>query len=186
MLINNSIKSYLKDLSSDAPTPGGGSASAVVAAMGTGLLLMVGKIARKKLPKPEQVNLDKTIKLLTKCLKDIEEVVDLDVKVYQAVMAAYKKKETAKIEAALANSFRLQADLAFLIAMAKETLPTLFKVANGAIRNDLIVARAFLDGAFQGAVATARINVKYMAAAKRDHFGIALEALEKKYYGIKT
>ena len=186
MLIKDSIKSYLDKLSSETPTPGGGSASAVVAAMGAGLLLMVAKIARKKLAAPEQKSLDKSIKLLTKCLRDMEEVVDLDVKVYQAVMAAYKKKETAKIESALANSFRLQADLAFLIAMAKEALPALFKAANGAIRNDLLVARAFLDGAFQGAIATARVNVKYMAVAKRDHFGIALEQLEKKYYNIKT
>lgn len=186
MLINQSIKSYLNKLSSESPTPGGGSSSALVAAMGTGLLLMVAKITRRKLSKAEQKALNKLIKLLAKCLSDMEAVIDLDVKVYDAVMAAYKKKDESKIESALGNSFRLQADLAFLIAMSKETLPALFKVVKGSIGNDLIVARAFLDGAFQGAIATARINVKYMQSAKKDHFNRALQQLEKRYYGIKA
>ena len=162
--------------------------------MGTGLLLMVAKIVRKKLTSKEQKSTDKTIRLLSKILKDTEEVVDLDIHVYQALMKSYaaarRKKNSPeaarrKIEIALANSFRLQADLALLILMAKETLPSLIRVAKGSIANDLLVARAFLDGAFEGALATAQINLAYIKSAKKRHFSDGLDRLKEKYRGIK-
>ena len=212
MFIRQSLKKYLHKLASDSPTPGGGSASAVVAAMGTGLLLMVARIVRKRLTQKQTKSIDRTIRLLTKILKDTEEVVDLDVRVYRTLMESYramkkvKNEEIArrrpaspaergergpleaarkKVEVALANSFRLQADLALLILMAKETLPSLLRVVKGSIANDLLVARAFLDGAFEGALATSRINLAYMESVKKKHFTDGLDRLEEKYRGIK-
>ena len=205
MLIRESIKSYLDKLSSDSPTPGGGSASAVVGALGTSLILMVAKITRKKSPVRSRKSLTRSIKLLNRILKDTEDVIDLDVRIYQDLIKSYKqasatqrigstvldggKKSNAnernaqkKVALALTNSFRLQADLAFLIAMAKETLPAVERFAKGAIKNDLVVAKGFLDGAFRGAMATARINLVYMKSSKKNHFERALNSLEKRYH----
>ena len=109
-------------------------------------------------------------------------------------MASYKclktasdpEKEKADVEADLANSFRLQADLALLIAMAKELLKSVGGFAKGSIRNDLIVSSGLLDGAFRGAVATAQINVVYMKEGKqRRHFEQALKKVEQKFKKIK-
>ena len=87
---------------------------------------------------------------------------------------------------ALTNSFRLQADLALLIAMAKELLTTVRQYAKGSIANDLIVASGLLDGALQGAVATARINVVYLKDEKQKrHFERALSKVEQKYKRIQ-
>ena len=194
MLIQKSVKKYLKKLSSGAPTPGGGSASALAAALGTALILMVARIVRKKSPKKERVRLDRAIRSLNKVMRDAEQVVDLDVKVYRALIESYRAERSVKqsalarrrIETALNNSFRLQADLAMLVLLAKENMGVVHRAARGSIANDLVVARGFLDAAFRGALATAKINLAYMKSQKKEHFRSGLDQLEKRYYGIKT
>ena len=70
---------------------------------------------------------------------------------------------------ALQNSFRLQADLAFLIVMAREWNASLSDLVKGSIKNDLLVSGSLLDAAFRGAYHTAMINVKYMKQEERRH-----------------
>lgn len=191
---HHSIKDYLKELSSDRPTPGGGGTSALVAALGISLAIMVARISLKRLDRNKQKSLKKGIKLLEHLRRDAEEIIDLDPKVYREVMASYTKlkqsgktpKAQADVEATLQNSFRLQADLTLLIAMAKQLLSTIDAFAKGSIRNDLIVSSGLLDGAFKGAVATARINVVYMKPGKtKRHCEQALRKVEQKYRKLK-
>ncbi len=190
MFINSSIKNYLNKLSSEEPVPGGGGTSALVAALGISLAIMVAKISLKSLNKKQQKGLNKGIKLLEHLRRNAEQIVDLDPKVYKEVIASYKRlkrlgkteKAQAGVKNALQNSFRLQADLALLIAMAKQLLPTVDAFAEGSIQNDLIVSSGLLDGAFKGALATARINVVYLKQGKqRRHCEQALAKVEQKY-----
>ncbi len=192
--LNHTLKQYLNELSSESPVPGGGGTSALAASLGIALALMVARIAGRKLEGVKKKRMSKIIGLLEKMRADSQEIIDIDPKVYGQVMAAYKRmkgasdleKTKADTEAALANSFRLQADLALLIAMAKELLIEIGEFARGSIRNDLIVSSGLLDGAFQGAAATARINVVYLKdGAKKRHFDRALQKLERKYKKIK-
>ena len=192
--LNHTLKQYLDELSSESPVPRGGGTSALSASLGLALALMVARIAVRKLTGAKKKRLEKVIGLLEKMRTDSEEIIDIDPKVYGEVMAAYKRAKGAgdpakaqeDINAALANSFRLQADLALLIAMAKELLIEVGEFAKGSIRNDLIVSSGLLDGAFQGASATARINVVYMkAGAKKLHFEQALKKLDRKFEKIK-
>ena len=192
--LHHSVKDYLNELSSDQPIPGGGGTSALVAALGISLALMVARISLKRLDPKKQRSLNKGIKLLEHLRRDAEQIIDLDPKVYEEVMASYAKLKKsgktgigqANVEAALQNSFRLQADLALLIAMAKQLLSTVDTFAKGSIRNDLIVSNGLLDGAFKGAIATARINVIYMKQGKsRRHCEQALQKVEQKYRKLK-
>ena len=195
MYINSSIKDYLNKLSNDQPTPGGGGTSALVAALGIALALMVARIGLKHLDKRREKSLNRTIKLLERLKRDAEQTIDLDPEVYQEVMASYKrlkrsgKSERAKVdvENALINSFRLQADLALMIVMAKQLLGTIDSFVKGSIRNDLLVSGGLLDGAFRGAVATARINTVYMKRGKeRRHCEQALIKVDQKFRKIKN
>ncbi|PIQ85080.1 MAG: hypothetical protein COV74_10815 [Candidatus Omnitrophica bacterium CG11_big_fil_rev_8_21_14_0_20_45_26] len=194
MLIKKSLDDYLEALSSREATPGGGSASAAVGAMGAALVLMVAGITRPKLKKRDQKKLDKVVRDLKHALRRIKQIIDLDVKVYRDLIKSYQKVKNQKpshpaarkqIQIALSNSFRLQADLALLIAMVKEITPVLGRYAKGSIANDLTVARGFLDGGFLGALATARINLVYMTSSRKEHFERGLSQLEKKYHGGK-
>ena len=170
------LESYLNELSSDAPVPGGGSVSAYVASLAMGLTQMVGRISLKRKKKnvsPEEEKKDaqkhetiqKIVTALEKTKRDVFQIVNLDPEVYQEVMNAYSQPE--KIEEALQNSFRLQADLTFLVVMAHEWNNAMADLVSGSIKNDLLVSAALLEAAFRGAYHTAMINVVYMKEADR-------------------
>ena len=72
MYITSSIKDYLDKLSSDQPAPGGGGTSALVAALGISLAIMVGRIAVKRLDSRAQKRLNRTIELLERMRKNAE------------------------------------------------------------------------------------------------------------------
>ncbi|MBI4395032.1 MAG: cyclodeaminase/cyclohydrolase family protein [Candidatus Omnitrophica bacterium] len=194
MFVDSSIKEYLKKLSSEEPIPGGGGTSALVAALGIGLMLMVARISLKKQEGEKRENLLKVIETLDRMQQNASEIIDLDPKVYGEVMNSYLEAKKIsdpelaqqKIETALKNSFRLQADLAMLIVMAKEFLSSINSCTKGSIRNDLLVASGLLDGAFYGALATANINVVYMKDAKeRAHCEEAMAKLKERHSKAK-
>jgi formiminotetrahydrofolate cyclodeaminase len=181
------LEQYLNDLASDAPVPGGGSVSAYTAALAMGLSQMVARIALKRKKKAglsaeeekkeneKKETMEKILQSLEKVRRDAFQIVDVDPQVYQEVMEAWGDEN--KMEDSLQNSFRLQADLAFLIVMANEWNTHLAHLVKGSIKNDLLVSAALLKGAFQGALHTAMINAHYMK--KNDHKERAEKALEE-------
>ncbi len=190
-----SLEVYLKELASDAPVPGGGSVSAYAGALGMGLTQMVARIALKRKPKadlaPEQKFQDEAnrkrmqeiIDSLEKTKADALQVVSLDPQVYDEVMACYKDAGGAgKLEDALENAFRLQADLALILVMAKEWNAHMKTLVKGAVANDLIVSDGLLAAAFEGAFHTAHINVVYMKNQERKaRAEKALEELRSRF-----
>jgi formiminotetrahydrofolate cyclodeaminase len=175
-----SLETYLEKLASDSPVPGGGSVSAYAGALGMALTQMVARIALKRKPKadlaPEQKFQDEAnrqrmreiVDSLEKTRSDALQVVSLDPKVYDEVMACYKEgAEPGKLEDALQNAFRLQADLALILVMAKEWNEHMKTLVKGAVANDLIVSNGLLSAAFEGAYHTAHINVVYMKNKER-------------------
>ena len=94
------------------------------------------------------------------------------------LIAAFQKKQ----EDALQNSFRLQADLAFLIVMAKEWNTHLAHLVSGSIKNDLLVSAGLLKGSFRGACHTAMINAHYMKnKEQKERAEKALEELKTRF-----
>ncbi len=190
---DTTLRNYLDQLASDAPVPGGGSVSAYVAALAIGLSQMVARITLARKPKAglsaedqkkeaeKRAALEKILGLLEKVKKDALEIVDIDPKIYQEVMAAWGGAPE-KMEDALNNSFRLQADLALLVVMAREWNQTLADLVAGSIKNDLLVAASLYLASFQGAWHTAMINVKYMQDAQhKSQAEKALGDLKKRF-----
>ena len=187
-----SLSRYLAELSSEKPVPGGGSVSAYVASLGIGLAEMVAQIGMKKVDPASRPGLRRTLKMLQKVRKDTLQIVDLDPRIYGSVMKTYaeaktitdaKKKERV-IDEALQNSFRLQADLALLVTMARQAVRSMEGIIKGSIKNDLRVSLAVLDAAFHGAYATAEINQVYLKnPEKKNRAGEALLQLKKKFEG---
>jgi len=185
-----SLSRYLAQLSSDKPVPGGGSVSAYVACLGIGLAEMVTAIGIRKLSEESKSDVHRTLRLLQKAKKDALQVVNIDPKVYQAVMNSYKKakkisdqgKKNRLIDEALENSFRLQADLALLVTMVKRAAESLGGVFRGSITNDLGISLKLLEAAFHGAYDTARINAVYMKDPQRKaRAEQALEELQRRF-----
>ncbi len=195
-----SLESYLRELSSDAPVPGGGSVSAYAGALGMALTQMVARIALKRKPKAslteeqkfqEEANkqrMAEIVESLEKTKADALEVVSLDPQVYDDVMACYKEGATPeKLEDALQNAFRLQADLALILVMALEWNAHMKTLVKGAVANDLIVSDGLLSAAFEGAYHTAHINVVYMKNNERkERAEKALAELRKRFEAEKA
>jgi methenyltetrahydrofolate cyclohydrolase len=150
---NKSLAKYLNDLAARLPAPGGGSASALNAAMGASLISMVVNFT---LGKPKYAVFQKELKkILAKSEKlrnQFLDLVDLDV-------LAYQSKD---IKQALA----IPLNLAGLCCQAAKLCPLLIKKSNLNLISDLAVAAVFLESAFVGASFNVEINLKNLADPK--------------------
>lgn len=170
------IREYLEKLASNTLVPGGGGTSALVAALGTALGVMVGEIVLpKKKSESERKQVKGIVSGLRRYARDFASVVDEDPKVYGAVMAMYRRTRKLKdrnkarnlIDRVLERSFCLQQTLAFKISIVRAEIKKLMRLAKGSIANDLLVALALLKGAWMGAYYTARINAVYVNDAEK-------------------
>jgi formiminotetrahydrofolate cyclodeaminase len=149
MYKNESLKKYLDDLSAKLPAPGGGSASAMAAAMGAGLLSMVinftlGKPKYARHEKDMAKLLDETEKFRLEFLR----LVDLDV-------IAYKSKN-------LREAFDVPLLVARFCFQASRYCLILLKKGNANLITDVAVAIDLLEAAFSSAYWNVKINLKFL------------------------
>jgi formiminotetrahydrofolate cyclodeaminase len=111
MTANSSIQTFLDDLASEHPTPGGGGAAAVCGAIGAALVSMVANLTIGK-KNYEAVSDDlKAVNAKAEALRaDLTRAIEEDVVAFKSVMGAYglprgtdeeKAKRTESIQAAL-------------------------------------------------------------------------------------
>jgi len=144
-----SLTKYLNDLSARIDAPGGGSASALNAAMAASLVSMVinftlGKPKYSKYEAELEVVLKKTDKLKD----DFLSLVDLDV-------LAYRSGDCRK-------AMDVPLMLARLCCEAIKMLEPLIKKTNLNLASDLAVAAVFLESAFTCACINVDINLKIL------------------------
>ncbi|MBN1493265.1 MAG: cyclodeaminase/cyclohydrolase family protein [Candidatus Omnitrophica bacterium] len=184
------INTYLRLLASAKPVPGGGSASALVAAVGIALAEMVANIIlKRKLPLRKPPQLKTTAKRLAQFRVKVEEVIDKDARVYARLRRAYSEKTKLNqkyISDCLYESFDVMVLLVSLIGAARRELTVLEKCKSKSLLNDLLLSKVFLDASFKGAFATAKINYDYMPDKKRKQtMQTLLKALQFKFKHVK-
>lgn len=169
--LDKSIKIYLKDLASNKPAPGGGSASALTACLGISLLLMVANFTKGK---KSYKKVQKTIKLIIKELslykKELEYLIDEDIKAYMNVNKCLKLPNIPRRKRLLARSLIKAAKVPFRIceishASLKKAL-TLLQKGNRNLISDVGCGALFLESAFVGAKLNVDINLKYIKKKK--------------------
>ncbi|MCM8800490.1 MAG: cyclodeaminase/cyclohydrolase family protein [Candidatus Omnitrophica bacterium] len=147
MYKDSTLKKYLDDLSAKLPAPGGGSASALSAALGVSLISMVINFT---LGKSRYARYENELRFILRnsenLRKEFLRLVDLDV-------LAYKSKNIKK---ALKVPLRT-ADLCF---KGIEFCPTLIKKANVNLISDLAVAAILLEAGFASAYFNILINLR--------------------------
>ena len=168
------VEGWLDALASEAPTPGGGSAAAMNAAVAAALISMVCNltVGRPRYAEHEQTMIAARGRA-DGLRKDALALADADARAFGAVTAAYRlpkateeerRARTQAIQSALVGAadvpLRTAALAAAVIGLAAEILPG----ANVSVISDVAVAASSARAALDAAV----LNVEVNTAAMRD------------------
>ena len=172
MLLEQKTNDFLEQLSSSAPIPGGGGASAAVGAFASALGLMVTNltVGKKKYADVEEEILEIREKLEQK-KQDLVRMVDEDAEAFEPLAKAYRMpKETEEeqaekekvMEAALKNAAEAPLCIMKTIVDTMEMIQVLGEKGSRLAVSDAGVAILFAQAALEGASLNIFINTKMM------------------------
>ena len=163
------VADLLDSFASPAPTPGGGSASALAGAIGASLLMMVAALPRTRAgTEADREALDGVLRELRHSRDHLAALVDQDSEAYEAVMRAYrlpkateqdKQSRTGAIQAALHGATEVPIDVMRACHAAVREGITVARCGNPSAASDTGVAFELLRAALKGAGANAKINL---------------------------
>ena len=169
MIKEKSIQAFLDELASRASTPGGGSAAAIMGAMGAALLSMVANftIGKKNYEAVEQ-----EMRLLLAAAEglraDLTGLIQADVAAFDSVMAAYgmpreteaeKGARMAAIQAALKVAADVPLKCARQCAEVIRLSPTIAEKGNTSVISDAGVAVLAAEAALRSAALNVYVNI---------------------------
>src|SRR5438093_12247461 len=98
-LVDRSVRELLDAFSSSAPTPGGGSASALASAIGASLLTMVASLPKTRGgSEDDAAALASAARVLAGARTELTEAIDADTAAYDEVVRAYKLPKSSPEE----------------------------------------------------------------------------------------
>lgn len=163
------VAQLLEALSSPNPTPGGGTAAAIAAAMGTSLLVMVSSLGKSRNNTDEEkAALARAREALSPLTARLAQLADADTASFDQVMAAYrlpkatdeeKAARTRAIQQALTEATIVPLDTLRTCAEAIVHAQAIAAHGNRSAASDAGVALALLRAAAAGADANVRINL---------------------------
>ena len=172
-MLLNGLKTYLNELASASPAPGGGAAAAVTVAQGLALLSMVcnltiGKKAFSAVEDQAKDILEQVSTMLAAALSEAE----TDMNAFTVVMKAWQmpaetdaQKSTRK--ATLAKATRNAAEPPFrLMALAARALPLadqLEKIGNPNVLSDVFVGRHLLMAGYKSSKENVEVNLNNLS-----------------------
>ena len=155
-----SLTDYTRTLSERSPTPGGGSAAALTAALGTALLSMVGNYSLGRgLPAGDERAIRGLLKKTEANRARLLTLVDLDAAAYDQVVATRQGPARAR-QSALRQAQRVPSEVARLCYRSIELTPLLIEKGNPYLLSDVQVAAELLLSAFRSAMVNVRVNQK--------------------------
>ncbi|MGC8645010.1 MAG: glutamate formimidoyltransferase [Thermoplasmata archaeon] len=169
MFRNESMVSYLSDLASDKPAPGGGSASAIVGAMGAALISMVagltiGKKGYESVGREMEGIRERAEQLVWKLYRQAER----DTKSYNDLSAALqmpkgteeeKAARTKAIQERLKAATEVPYETGSAAATLFEVLPFMIEKGNRNAISDVYCAGLFLYSSVFGSMQNVKINL---------------------------
>jgi len=168
MLMDMTVRDFLKELASNSPAPGGGSVSALAGSLAAALVSMVARLSEKQ-PIPDGV--EETAVVLAKAEKlraVLEQDVDADTEAFNQVMKAYglpKGTELEKEERSRAIQQALKGAALQPMKVARECLDVLelcsWAAAHGNPNalSDAGVASLLAQAGLRGALYNVEINL---------------------------
>ena len=189
-----SINEFLDQIDSKSPTPGGGSASALAAAIGVALTRMVGHltIGRKRFEALEQAVKDDFIGLFAEMetiKQRLVDAIDLDTEAYNAVMEAYKLPKddesminfrNQSIQKATIGAIEVPLNVAETAFSFLNKIGPFVRYGNPNTLSDMGVGVMMIESAIEGAILNVKINLsglddRGMAIGYQDRVQILLD-----------
>jgi len=165
MYINKSLREYLDDLASKKAAPGGGSAAALSAAIGAGLMSMVANYTtgNPKYKSVDAVMADILVRV-TQARQDLESLIDADVNAYEKLSKAVHSapKGSTELEKLYKEAARVPLDTCKICADCLKLCKELALKGNKNLVTDTAIAAILLEGAFFSAKYNVYINLKYI------------------------
>jgi formiminotetrahydrofolate cyclodeaminase len=164
-LVDRTLRAFGDDLASNAPVPGGGSASAYAGAMGAALAAMVARIAAKK---TEDRQLADHIAEMDNLRADFIRLVDDDAAAYARVAEAMKlpkttdeekRSRTERLQAALLAASRVPLDVAKTSRRLLDACERGMRSAPPQAVSDIGVGALMAETALRGAAMNVMINL---------------------------
>lgn len=156
------LGTWLDALAGDRPTPGGGAAAAAAGAVAAALVAMVARGTVR-----HGGDATDAVKEAERLRAELTALIDDDVQAYQRVMEARRSPAPVRAEA-LGAALRRATDVPLAVARAGHTLlrrcETLAAAARVDALSDLEVAAALAAATVDGAVSTARANLRSLPA----------------------
>src|SRR5580658_5804532 len=102
MITQSSVEKFLDDLASGLPTPGGGSAAAIMGAMGAALVSMVCNVTiGKKGYEAVEAEMKAVLQESERVRRRLTDMVAEDIAAFDSIMAAYKLPKATDEDKAL-------------------------------------------------------------------------------------
>ena len=199
MYIDRNGLEILNEIDSSLPTPGGGSISALVGALGICLSRMYGHLTvnKKKFNALEEDIKNKFIvsfNELENYKNELVQCIDKDIKAYDAVMGAYKlpkvtKEETQAriLELKKATIVAIESPYNIMLQSLKAMELCNQMIDNGNMNaiSDLACGVIFLDSAIQGAALNVLINLSNLEENKKEEWTIKINDILNKSNQLK-
>lgn len=171
-MIDGNMKDFVKELGSSTPVPGGGGASALVAALAVSLGTMVANLTTgKKKYAQYQEEIEKSIEKGEKLAAELAEYMDKDAECFLPLSKAYGlPKDTPEqieernqvLEKLLKNASQTPLELMGKIVESMELLDRLSIIGSNLAISDVGVGIQFAKAALNGASLNVFINTNLM------------------------
>ncbi len=176
MMFEKKCVDFLAELSSSAPVPGGGGASAAVGAFATALGMMVGNltVGKKKYADVEE-EIQDTLVQLELLQKKLVALVDEDAKVFEPLSKAYglpkntleeKAEKERVLEKVLYDASMVPLGIMETVYQSMALLEIMGDKGSRLVISDVGVAILFAQAALEGASLNIFINTKLMKDAE--------------------
>lgn len=200
MLVNKTITVFIDELASDSPAPGGGSAAALVGALGAALCAMVMSLTKGE--KFQDIAHEvEHFHAQAALLKDqLIKYVDDDTAAFNKVMAAYrfpkgtpeeKEKRTAAIQEAMQEAANLPFSVASACLEILELAAKVIKIGNPNAASDAAVGGVTAYAALQGALYNVKINLlsikdEHYVNSMKDKVAALNRQAQERYHDIQS
>ena len=189
-MIEKPFQQIVESLAAKTPTPGGGAAAALAAAMGTALFVMVVRFSRGK-----KANLDKDAELahaentLASLLVRVQPMAERDCASFDRVSAAYQLAKGTNDQQALRARAIEEAMVGAMVVpeetlcLARDVVAAMVKVhgcIGKNIASDLGSAAALLEAATEGALLNVRINAGFLGDRERANAALGRVAIVRE------